>query len=81
MVDRNTSAVTRRARKVKNGLGIQTSMTAALSENARESIHGATPLNRAGTPEDVAEAVAFLAGDGAAFVTGVVLPVDGGLGI
>jgi 3-oxoacyl-[acyl-carrier protein] reductase len=60
---------------------IQTSMTAALSESARESIHGATPLNRVGAPEDVAEAVAFLAGDGAAFITGVVLPVDGGLGI
>ena len=60
---------------------IQTGMTAALSESARESIHGATPLNRVGSPEDVAEAVAFLAGDGAAFITGVVLPVDGGLGI
>jgi 3-oxoacyl-[acyl-carrier protein] reductase len=60
---------------------IQTSMTEALSEAAREAIHGATPLDRIGMPEDVADAVAFLAGDGASFITGVVLPVDGGLGI
>jgi 3-oxoacyl-[acyl-carrier protein] reductase len=60
---------------------IQTSMTAALGDAAREAIHAATPLNRVGVPEDVAEAVAFLSGDGAAFVTGAVLPIDGGLGI
>jgi len=39
------------------------------------------PLGRIGTPEAVADAVAFLAGDSAEFITGVVLPVDGGLGI
>jgi 3-oxoacyl-[acyl-carrier protein] reductase len=60
---------------------IQTSMTEALSDAAREAIHGATPLDRIGMPEDVAAAVAFLASDAAGFITGVVLPVDGGLGI
>lgn len=60
---------------------IQTEMTAALGENVREAIVGSTPLGRMGTPDDVAQAVAFLASDAAAFITGTVLPVDGGLGI
>ncbi|TGV07438.1 SDR family oxidoreductase [Alcaligenaceae bacterium 429] len=42
------------------------------------AILGRTPLNRWGTPEDVAKAVAFLCSDAAAFMTGVILPVDGG---
>jgi 3-oxoacyl-[acyl-carrier protein] reductase len=56
-------------------------MTAALPDEVKATIAGGTPLNRLGDPRDVAEAVAFLAGDGAGFITGVVLPVDGGLGI
>lgn len=60
---------------------IQTEMTAALPDEVKNTIAGGTPLNRLGDPSDVAEAVAFLAADTAKFVTGVVLPVDGGLGI
>ena len=60
---------------------IQTEMTAGLSEAVKETIVRSTPLGRMGTPEDVAQAVAFLASDAAAFITGTVLPVDGGLGI
>lgn len=60
---------------------IQTEMTAALPDEVKATIAGGTPLNRLGDPRDVAEAVAFLAGDAAGFITGVVLPVDGGLGI
>ena len=46
-----------------------------------ELILGNTPLGRLGTPEDVAAAVRFLCSDEAAFVTGDVLLVDGGLGM
>jgi 3-oxoacyl-[acyl-carrier protein] reductase len=60
---------------------IETEMTAALDESARNAIIGQIPLGRIGTPEGVAEAVAFLAGDSASFITGAVLAVDGGLGI
>ena len=60
---------------------IETDMTAALSEPARKALIDAIPLGRIGSPDTVADAVAFLAGDSASFITGVVLPVDGGLGI
>ena len=58
---------------------IETDMTAALSEAARTAAQGGIPMSRLGTPEDVAKAVAFLAGDGAAYITGQVLAVDGGM--
>ncbi|HWH14317.1 MAG TPA: 3-oxoacyl-[acyl-carrier-protein] reductase [Miltoncostaeaceae bacterium] len=58
---------------------IATDMTAGLSDEQRAGVLGATPLGRLGTPEDVAAAVAFLCGPGAAYVTGTVLTVDGGL--
>jgi 3-oxoacyl-[acyl-carrier protein] reductase len=60
---------------------IATELTDALPEQAREAILTATPLGRLGEPEDVARAVRFLVSDAAAFVTGDVLAVDGGLGI
>ena len=60
---------------------IATDMTAALPEAAREAMLATIPAGRAGTPEDVAAAVAFLASDEAAYITGQVLSVDGGMGM
>lgn len=60
---------------------VETEMTGRLVDDAREAIRANTPLGRFGTPEDVARAVHYLASDEASFVTGVVLPVDGGLGM
>ena len=60
---------------------IATDMTAALPEAAREAMLASIPAGRAGTPEDVAAAVAFLASDEAAYITGQVLSVDGGMGM
>jgi 3-oxoacyl-[acyl-carrier protein] reductase len=60
---------------------IETDMTAALGEQARKALVDAIPLARIGSPDAVADAVAFLAGDSASYITGAVLPVDGGLGI
>ncbi|ARA94070.1 beta-ketoacyl-ACP reductase [Rhodothermaceae bacterium RA] len=58
---------------------VATDMTAELSEQAREAMLGAVPLGRPARPEDVAHAVLFLASPAAAYITGHVLHVDGGL--
>jgi 3-oxoacyl-[acyl-carrier protein] reductase len=60
---------------------IETEMTAALPDAARKALMDQIPLGRIGTPETVADAVVFLAGDTASFITGAVISVDGGLGI
>jgi 3-oxoacyl-[acyl-carrier protein] reductase len=60
---------------------ISTELTNVLSEEARGLILQNTPLGRLGKPEDVAGAVRFLCSDEAAFITGEVLLVDGGLGM
>jgi 3-oxoacyl-[acyl-carrier protein] reductase len=60
---------------------IDTELTGVLPEEVRNAILGNTPLGRLGEPEDVARAVRFLCSDEAAFVTGAVLLVDGGLGM
>lgn len=58
---------------------IDTEMTRVLPEKAKENALAAIPLKRMGTVEEVARAVCFLAGDDAAYITGHVLPVDGGM--
>ena len=58
---------------------IETDMTAVIPEKAKEAMMGGIPLGRAGKPEDVANAVLFLVSDQAAYITGQVLKVDGGM--
>ena len=60
---------------------IDTDMTAVLPEAAREALLKTIPMARLGQPEDVARAVAFLAADETAYVTGQVLCVDGGMAV
>ena len=56
-------------------------MTAALGDEAREKLLSGVPSGRAGQAADVANAVAFLLSDAAAYITGEVVRVDGGMGM
>ncbi len=58
---------------------IETDMTAALSQEQKDNLLAHIPLKRFGKPEDVAAAVRFLASDEAAYITGHVLAVNGGM--
>ncbi len=60
---------------------IETDMTAALDEKAREELSGGIPLARMGQTDDIAAAVGFLAGPGGAYITGQTLVVDGGMSV
>ena len=60
---------------------VETDMTAALGEDRMKTLTEAVPLQRVATPAEIAGVVAFLAGPDAAYITGAVIPVDGGLGM
>ena len=60
---------------------VETSMTQVLPETAKENLKSSIPLGRPGVPEDIAEAALFLCSSHAAYITGVVLNVDGGMGM
>jgi 3-oxoacyl-[acyl-carrier protein] reductase len=60
---------------------VKTALTEAIPDDARETMLANTPIGRLGEPEEVAAAVRFLVSDEAAFITGEVLLVDGGLGM
>lgn len=60
---------------------VSTEMTDVLSDEQKEAIRAQVPLGRYASVEEIASAVTWLASDGAAYVTGAVIPVDGGLGM
>jgi 3-oxoacyl-[acyl-carrier protein] reductase len=60
---------------------VATDMTAALSEDRMKELSAAVPLSRVATADEIAGVVCFLAGPDAAYITGAVIPVDGGLGM
>ena len=60
---------------------VATDMTAALSEDRMKELTSAVPLNRVATPDEIAGVVAFLASPDGGYITGAVIPVDGGLGM
>jgi 3-oxoacyl-[acyl-carrier protein] reductase len=58
---------------------VETAMTASLSQKSRAAIEASIPVGRAGTPAEIAAAVAHLASPESGYITGVTLPVDGGI--
>ena len=60
---------------------VATDMLAALSEDRREALTAAVPLGRLASPDEIAGTITFLASADAAFITGAIIPVDGGLGM
>ena len=60
---------------------VATDMLAALSDDRREALTAAVPLGRLASPDEIAGTITFLASADAAFITGAIIPVDGGLGM
>jgi 3-oxoacyl-[acyl-carrier protein] reductase len=60
---------------------VETDMTATLSDARKDELLKAVPLGRMASADEIAEVVAFLASAGAAYITGAIIPVDGGLGM
>jgi 3-oxoacyl-[acyl-carrier protein] reductase len=60
---------------------VDTEMTAVLGEDRKNEILGSVPLGRYASTDEIAGVVTFLAGDAAGYITGAVVPVDGGLGM
>lgn len=60
---------------------VESDMTAVLSEDRKSQILAGVPLGRYAQPQEIADVAVFLGSDGAAYITGAVIPVDGGLGM